>query len=171
MARAVALDKQAIQRRFERAAAYYDTFSPMQREMADRLVEAIDGEPLSILELGCGTGYLTALLRERFPDAAIEAVDFAPAMIARAGERVPNVRFITYDIEEIALEPEWYDLIVSSATVQWLTEPERTIANLAGSLDADGELQLSTFGPRTFWELDEVLGELGCERGLSLLPA
>jgi malonyl-CoA O-methyltransferase len=171
MAAALALDKQAIQRRFERAAACYDIFSPMQREMADRLVEAIECEPLSILELGCGTGYLTALLRERFPEAAIEAVDFAPAMIARASERVPDIRFVTCDIEELVLEPERYDLIVSSATVQWLTEPELTIANLAGSLDAKGELHLTTFGPRTFWELDEVLGELGCERGLSLLSA
>ena len=171
MAPALTLDKQAIQRRFERAADAYDTFSVVQRAMADNLVASIECDPLSILELGCGTGYLTALLRDRFRDAAIEAVDFAPAMIARASERVPNVRFVVADIEELELEPEWYDLIVSSATVQWLAEPEQTIARLAGSLDKPGELHLTTFGPRTFWELDEVLGELGCERGLSLLPA
>ena len=168
MAPALALDKQAIRRRFERAAAYYDTFSVVQREMAVRLVGAVQGEPVSILELGCGTGYLTALLRRRFPEAEIEAVDFAPAMIERARERVPDARFLVCDIEELELEPERYDLIVSSATVQWLTEPERTFARLAAALRSPGELQLSTFGPRTFWELDEVLGELGCERGLSL---
>ena len=171
MKRALRLDKQAIQRRFERAANAYDTFSVVQRAMADRLVESVERDPLSILELGCGTGYLTALLRERFTDAAIDAVDFAPAMIARASERVPNVRFVVADIEELELEPEWYDLIVSSATFQWLAEPEQTIARLAGSLDRRGELHFTSFGPRTFWELDEVLGELGCERGLSLLPA
>ena len=49
--------------------------------------------------------------------------------------------------------------------------PERTLARLADSLSAQGELQLATFGPRTFWELDQVLGELGCERGLNLPPA
>ena len=93
------LDKQAIQRRFERAADAYDTFSVVQRAMADGLVEGIEREPLSILELGCGTGYLTALLRRRFPEATIEAVDFAPSMIARARERVPSVRFVVADIE------------------------------------------------------------------------
>jgi malonyl-CoA O-methyltransferase len=171
VAPALTLDKQAIQRRFERAAAYYDTFSVVQREMAERLVENVRRRPLSILELGCGTGYLTALLRSRFPEAAIEAVDFAPAMIARAYVRVPNARYIARDIEELELEPDCYDLIVSSATVQWLADPERTFTRLVAALDRPGEVQLTTFGPRTFWELDEVLGELGCERGLSLLTA
>jgi malonyl-CoA O-methyltransferase len=167
----VSLDKQAIQRRFERAAASYDTFSVVQREMADSLLETIRREPLSILELGCGTGYLTALLRRRFAQAAIEAVDFAPAMIARAAERVPGARFLVCDIEELELEPESYDLIVSSATVQWLADPEQTFARLAAALDRHGELHVATFGPRTFWELDEVLADLGCDRGLNLLSA
>ena len=171
MAPVLALDKQAIRRRFERAADAYDTFNVIQREMADLLVESVEREPLSILELGCGTGYLTALLHKRFPQAEIEAVDFAPAMVARARERVPGARFVVFDIEELEPERERYDLIASSATVQWLAEPELTLSRLTDSLDRDGELHLTTFGPRTFWELDEVLAELGCERGLRLLSA
>ena len=166
-----AFDKEAIRRRFERAAAYYDIFSVVQRGMAERLVERIEREPSSILDLGCGTGYLTELLSKRFPWAQITAVDFAPAMIELARKRVPDALFLACDIEELELEPASYDLIVSNATIQWLTEPERTLARLAGSLARPGELQLATFGPRTFWELDEVLRELGCERGLNLPPA
>jgi malonyl-CoA O-methyltransferase len=171
MAPVLALDKQAIRRRFERAADAYDTFNVVQREMADVLVEKVEREPLSILELGCGTGYLTALLHKRFPQAEIEAVDFAPAMVARARQRVPDAHFVVCDIEELEREHERYDLIASSATVQWLAEPELTLGRLSDSLGRDGELHLTTFGPRTFWELDEVLGELGCERGLHLLSA
>jgi malonyl-CoA O-methyltransferase len=173
MASVLTLDKQAIQRRFERAADAYDTFNVIQREMADLLVEQVEREPHSILELGCGTGYLTALLHKRFPQAEIEAVDFAPAMIERARRRVPSASFVVCDIEELEPEPEpeRYDLIASSATVQWLVEPELTLSRLTNSLDSNGELQLTTFGPRTFWELDEVLAELGCERGLRLLSA
>ncbi len=171
MALTLTLDKQAIRRRFERAAAAYDIFSVVQRGMAERLVEQIEREPSSILDLGCGTGYLTALLHRRFPQAQIDAVDFAPAMIEQARARVPDADYLTCDIEELELEPGSYDLIASNATIQWLTEPEQTMARLAESLSARGELQLATFGPRTFWELDEVLGELGCERGLNLLSA
>jgi len=52
VAPALTLDKQAIQRRFERAADAYDTFSVVQRAMADRLVESDERDPHSILELG-----------------------------------------------------------------------------------------------------------------------
>jgi malonyl-CoA O-methyltransferase len=169
MAGALTLDKQAIRRRFERAAATYDEHSRLQRRMAERLLASIARRPLSILELGCGTGYLTSLLRERFPQAAIEAVDFSPAMIARARERVPNVSFLAADIEELEPEPEWYDLIVSNASVQWLSEPEGTLARLAESLEKKGQVCLTTFGPGTFRELDQVLAELGHERGLRML--
>jgi malonyl-CoA O-methyltransferase len=162
------LDKQAIRRRFDRAADCYDVFSVVQRGMADRLVAGVEGEPSSILDLGCGTGYLTALLERRFPDARLEAVDFSRAMIARARERVPEATFVVCDIEELELEPESYDLIASSATFQWLTEPEETMRLLAASLARDGAMHVTTFGPRTFWELDQVLAELGCERGLEL---
>jgi malonyl-CoA O-methyltransferase len=165
------LDKQAIRRRFDRAAECYDVFSVVQRGMADRLVGEIEGEPHSILELGCGTGYLTALLEHRFPRARIEAVDFAPAMVERARDRVPSADFVVRDIEELELEPEGSDLIASSATFQWLTEPEATTRRLAASLARGGQMHVTTFGPRTFWELDEVLAELGCERGLELVPA
>ncbi|MGA9761856.1 MAG: methyltransferase domain-containing protein [Gaiellaceae bacterium] len=170
MALAVTLDKEAIRRRFDRAAAAYDIFSVVQRGMARRLAEGIEREPGSILDLGCGTGFLTALLAKRFPQARLVAVDFAPAMIELARKRVPSARFLARDIEELEPEPAGYDLIVSNATIQWLTEPERTLARLVESLSPKGELQLATFGPRTFWELDHVLAELGCERGLSLPP-
>ena len=171
MAPVLTLDKDAIRRRFERAADSYDIFSVVQRGMADRLVAGIEREPSSILDLGCGTGYLTALLGKRFPAAQIVAVDFAPAMIELARRRVPGARFLAQDIEELEPEPGSYDLIASNATVQWLAEPERTLTRLADSLAPDGELQIATFGPRTFWELDQVLAELGCERGLRLPSA
>ncbi len=177
MAERLILDKQAIRRRFDRAATAYDGHSPIQEEMAQQLVDSIAGDgapqPSRILELGCGTGHLTARLRDRFPQASVDAVDFAPAMIAITRERVPGARLITADIEELAASPasplreQDYDLIASSATFQWLADPAATLGGLAAALAPGGRLYVSTFGPRTFWELDAVLAELNEERGLS----
>ncbi|MGZ4399040.1 MAG: methyltransferase domain-containing protein, partial [Gaiellaceae bacterium] len=103
MAAPLRIDKQAVRRRFEHAAAAYDEHSRLQRRMAAELAGMVEVEPVEVLEVGCGTGRLTQCLRERFPGAAIVAVDFAAAMLERARRRVPDARFLLADIEEL----EW----------------------------------------------------------------
>jgi malonyl-CoA O-methyltransferase len=171
MAAQLRIDKAAVRRRFERAAAGYDEHARLQSAMAAELLPLIEGEPAAVLELGCGTGRLTACLRERFGGAAIEAVDFAAAMIERARERVPSVRYRLADVEQLEWPPASFDLVISNATAQWLAEPARTLARLAASLRPSGQLLLSSFGPRTFNELDALLAELGHDRGMRLRDA
>ena len=161
------LDKERIRRSFERAATTYDAYARVQTELAHVLAAHIEDPPGSILELGCGTGTLTAHLRERFPAARLVAVDFAPAMAARTRERVPDAEVLVADIDALALE-ERFDLTISSATIQWLAAPEHTLPRLAAGCD---RLLLGTFGPRTFWELDAAFAELGLERGFPLRSA
>jgi malonyl-CoA O-methyltransferase len=168
LAEQVRIDKEAVRRRFDRAAPVYDEHTALQQAMASELARWVEREPADVLELGCGTGQLTGRLRERFPAAAIEAVDFAPGMLERARERVPSVRYTLGDIEELDWRPGSFDLVISNATVQWLTEPAATLARLAASLRPSGQLLLSSFGPRTFHELDTLLRELGHDRGLHL---
>jgi malonyl-CoA O-methyltransferase len=146
------LDKDKIRRNFERAAATYDAHASVQHRLALELAERIDGESATILELGCGTGALTAQLRARFPAARIVAVDFSPAMAARAQALVPDAEVVVADIEELELDRR-FDLTVSAATIQWLADPGATLARIAAASD---RLLLGTFGPRTFWQLREV---------------
>jgi malonyl-CoA O-methyltransferase len=156
------LDKEQIRRSFERAAPTYDAHAIVQQRLALSLAARIDGAPASILELGSGTGTLTAHLEARFPDARIVAVDFAPAMAERTRAAAPGAEVLVADIEELDLA-ERFELTVSSATVQWLADPVATLARLPTD-----RLLVGTFGPRTFWELDVVFEELGAERGFPL---
>ena len=73
-----------------------------------------------VLELGCGTGDLLAALAPD-PDGSL-GVDFAPAMVERARERHPGLRFEAADVE--ALEPEGrvFDAIVASDLVGHLED-------------------------------------------------
>jgi malonyl-CoA O-methyltransferase len=139
----------------------------MQNRLALALAGRIDAAPDSILEIGCGTGTLTAELRARFPQARIVAIDFAPAMAERTRALVPDADVRVADVERLDLA-ERFDLTVSSATIQWLAEPERTLSRL---VRASRRILLGTFGPRTFWELDAVFTELGAERGFPLRSA
>lgn len=156
------IDKAAVASRFNRSAATYDEHCRVQRIMAGRLAARLEASthPARILELGCGTGYLTRVLAARFPRADILAVDFAARMVDQARQRVPaRVDLAVADAETAELPNDGFDLIVSNATIQWFESPGRTLARLAGRLRPGGVMLHSTFGPQTFAELRAVLGE------------
>lgn len=72
---------------------------------------------MTIVHLGCGTGYYTAILAEAAgPEASITAVEIEPDMAARADDALapwPQVQVIAGDGAHIALPPA--DLVVASA--------------------------------------------------------
>lgn len=167
----VNIDKAAVASRFNRSAETYDDHCRVQRVMADRLVAGLQGfaPPDRVLELGCGTGYLTGLLASRFPASDILALDFAGRMVEVARGRLKGfpVELDVADAETAVFEPESFDLICSNATIQWFDTPAETLERLAAALRPGGRMVHSTFGPGTFGELRKVVGA----PGLPLRPA
>ena len=154
------IDKEKLKRRFSRNAKHYSKYASVQKKMGDMLVKKLVDEHLCfkrILEIGCGTGYVTQALAEHFPAAAITAVDIAPGMIEhiKSTLQYDNVEFICGDIEEMTLNGK-YDLIISNATFQWFNHLDKTLVKLAKLLDKNGVLCFSTFGQNTFIELYEA---------------
>lgn len=99
--------------------------------------------PQRILDLGCGSGALTATLLNLYPSAQILGIDSSPEMLADAFPRsVPGrLRFEEGDCS--TFEPqEPYDIIVSNAVFQWLDAPLPVVTRLAGSLTKGGVLAL-----------------------------
>ena len=108
----------------------------------------------SLLDIGCGTGNYTQLLRNKFPDAVIKAVDICDKMIEVAQNKLKNskIEFIVDDAETMILT-ENFDLITSNACFQWFDELDNTIAKYKNLLTEDGIILFSTFGPSTYNEL------------------
>ncbi|ADU75246.1 malonyl-CoA O-methyltransferase [Acetivibrio thermocellus AD2] len=151
------IDKKILQMHFSRNAKNYDAYAKVQKKMANTLLDMLDLDSknrLDILDVGCGTGYLTKLLLDRWPDARITAIDIAPGMIEYARDRFneSNVEFACLDIEEAELNQK-YDLVISNATFQWFNDLGGTVNKLVQSLKSDGVLAFSTFGHMTFSEL------------------
>ncbi len=81
------LDKQRLRASFERAAETYDDVAVLQRTIADRLLERLDVvklKPAVVLDVGCGTGYVTRALARRYPRAQRLALDIAESMVRHA---------------------------------------------------------------------------------------
>ncbi|WP_088185413.1 methyltransferase domain-containing protein [Sphingobium sp. Z007] len=147
--------KQRISDAFGAAAAHYDDHAGPQR-LAARLVADLaqrqkpDGVT-RILEIGCGTGFLTRDIQARWPSAELVATDISPAMLEQAASHgLVAGRFMTMDGEAPCFQGPWFDLILSSLAFQWFDDLGGAIARLAGLLRPGGSLIVSTMGQGSF---------------------
>lgn len=150
-------DHQAqVAARFSSAARVYDKEARLQRRVALQLLKQIpDGVPCSrILDVGCGSGRLTELVRRRWPQAAITAVDLAPGMIEVARERLGDagIEWRVADAATLTL-PEPCDLVVSSSMLHWLRPFDRGIAQVASMVRRGGHLAAALMLEGTLAEL------------------
>lgn len=105
------------------------------------LVARVPIEPRTIADLGCGPGHLSAVLRGRWPDAAILGVDSSPEMIAQAQREASDGR-TTYVLDDLATwQPERpVDLVISNAAFQWVPDQHAVIRRLREHIAPGGVL-------------------------------
>ena len=158
--------RMSIRRAFDRAAASYDGAAALQREVARRLADRLDGAleslcrlPGRALDLGSGTGYGEALLRRALQGAELLELDISPAMlkIARARRGAENpCGAVCGDLEHLPLAAGCVDLAWSSLALQWVGDGRLAFAEICRCLSPGGVLLFSTLGPRSLWELGQA---------------
>jgi trans-aconitate 2-methyltransferase len=166
--------------------AQYLRFSDERlRPALDLLAQVPLVAPRRVVDLGCGAGNVTAILRRRFPEADVLGVDGSAAMLAKARDAAPDCRFeqgdfATWQPGEGEAAP---DLIYSNAALHWVGGHETLFPRLAGSLAPGGVLavqmpamhdaplrrlqnEVAAFGP---WA--EHLRDAGFARAILAAPA
>jgi trans-aconitate 2-methyltransferase len=122
-------------------AVSYDRISDLQlawgKEVADRL--DLRGDEV-ILDAGCGTGRVTAILADRVPRGRVIGVDASPSMIERAGD-VPGLdaELIVSDLLTLEL-PEQVDVVFSNATFHWIADHDALFGRIFRLLRPGGRL-------------------------------
>jgi len=148
-----------IKRAFDATASRYDA----QRkwiipEMEDYYSAAVwaaeckNPRP-AILDIGAGTGLLSALMIQKFPDAHLTLVDLSESMLSMARERFANrkdVRYITGNYSTVDFAGQ-YDLICSALSIHHLehADKQRLYKKIHDALNPGG----------MFVNADQVLGE------------
>lgn len=101
-------------------------------------------EGMRVIDLGCGTGELTARLAERLPGSDVLGIDSSAEMLKRAAECArPGLRFEQRTIEEVAADPAMagaWDLVFTHAALQWLDDHEGLIPKLLSMVKPGGQL-------------------------------
>lgn len=130
-------------------ATTYDQISAPQQSWAREQLERLQlrGDEL-VLDAGCGSGKVTAMLVEMVPDGHVYAVDVAPSMVEHTKQALGDrVTASCQDLTELSL-PEQVDAIFSNATFHWIPDHPKLFAALAAALKPGGQLvaQCGGFG-------------------------
>jgi tRNA (cmo5U34)-methyltransferase len=152
------------------AEEFYDSFSsqyteaikrcvPRYEEMLRLLLRYIPSTfaPRRILELGCGTGNLTAMIAHKYPDSTLVAVDFSGETLAECKRRLNNplITFLQEHFETLSFAKSSFDLVISSISIHHLsdTDKNRLFHNVFQWLTDDG---IFTFADQFRGETDEA---------------
>lgn len=108
------------------------------RVMAD-VVESVVGPEPRVLDLACGTGTITARVRERLPKAETVGVDLDPALLAIARGTFAGEEAVTWVAADLR-DPRWterlphraFDAVLTATALHWLRDDE--LASLYGVL-------------------------------------
>jgi trans-aconitate methyltransferase len=90
-----------------------------------------------ILDIGCGTGTLTAQLAERC--AYVLGIDSSPEMIEKARGQFPHIDFQVVDALALPYDHEW-DVAFSNAVFHWILDHDRLLDKIQRSLKPSGIL-------------------------------
>ena len=144
---------------FERIAAVYESLRTTDEAPVRRIRQLLPDRPVTGLDVGCGTGRYSRLLRGLLPDGSLlVGSDISAAMLAqfkvRSGGRVPGVVPLVSASEELPLRAASLDLVTAFNCVHHF-DLGRFLAAVARVLQPDGRLFIYTRTPqqnaRTIW--------------------
>src|SRR5260221_1646563 len=101
----------------------------------------------TIYDLGCGTGHLTRILADTFPNSKVIGIDSSPEMLAEARREFPTLGWQQADISSWRpVAPP--DVIYTNAALQWVPDHETLLPSLLNKLRPGGVMAMQV--PRHF---------------------
>ena len=127
------------------------------------LLHPRDGE--RILDLGCGTGQLTAEIA--VSGVQVVGLDSSPEMLGQARQNYPNLKFVLADATSFRFD-EPFDAVFSNAALHWVKNAEAAVQSIAAALRPGGRF-IAEFGGKgnirsILAALDVVFGAAAEER-------
>ncbi|MGC8520309.1 MAG: malonyl-ACP O-methyltransferase BioC [Steroidobacteraceae bacterium] len=162
-----ALQRADVRSAFDRAGASYEAAALLQSSVGEELLARLEPfafTPAVVLDLGAGTGRLSALLKRRYRKARVIALDLAPGMLREAARHQRVLRrfqCVCADAGRMPLRAGSVDVVFSNLMLQWCDPPDAALAEVRRVLRPQGFFAFSTFGPDTLRELREAWDEDG----------
>lgn len=134
-----------------RSAATYNTVAQLPQTVGQRLLERLDYiviQPKTVVEIGCGTGYLLPFLRKKFIDSHIMGLDISLPTLAQAAPPV-----FCADAHQLPFPDHSLDLVCSVFMLEWSASLPALLQEIKRVLAPEGLFLFATLGPGTLMEL------------------
>ena len=152
----MSLDKLKIKHAFSNASNTYDGVAQLQRDVGQELLTQFLSKKLTgnVIDIGCGTGFLTQALLPDCENVNLIALDLALPMLRATREKlVDSVSYVCADAENLPFAKDSIDTLLSNVALQWCQPIDGALNELQRILNKDGTLIFSTFGSQTLCEL------------------
>jgi trans-aconitate 2-methyltransferase len=145
-------------------AEVYDRVSDPQFEWAQEVQERLSlrGDE-TVLDAGCGSGRVTAMLLDRLPNGRVIAIDGSASMVAKARETLGDRAEVREgDLAALELNEE-VDLVYSNAVFHWIPDHENLFRRLFAALRPGGRLIAQCGGSGNVASLTRAIAEVAAQ--------
>jgi len=143
------------QKFFDLWSRFYDaplvqriTYRPPQDAV---LAELRRVDSRAVLDMGCGTGLLTARIRDVQRPARIVGCDFSRGMLGEAARRDPDLAWVRGNALQLPFADGRFDAVVSTEAFHWFPDPERALGEFFRVLVPGGRLMIAFVNPPVEW--------------------
>ena len=150
---------------FSKISAEYERYATVQKSASYVLLNLLkikSGE--DVLDLGCGTGHITRLIR-KITKGKVVGIDPSDGMIREAITKSRGMG-IVYEVKS-AEEMDYYeefDVIFCNSTMQWFSDPEKALINCYNALRKGGRIGVQApakriYSPNFIKAISKVMGD------------
>ena len=139
---------------FDEQASYYDEDNTAPISKFPKICYPIVIEELksikfnSLLDLGCGTGALTKIIAQEFPEVKLSGLDLSDKMIQEAQKKqIPNSKFVIGDGENLPYENNSFDALICVLSIHHHPNSDKTLAEMQRVLKPNGTLIICEMDP------------------------
>ncbi len=146
-----------IQQSFNRAANTYDDSAHAQKHAGFHLaslLKASQRHANHLLDIGCGTGFMTEHVASQYQYHSFHAIDIASALLNKAKVQTQSsIQFYQMDFDALSDTSSHYDVIYSNMALQWSRDLPALLNTIYKLLQRNGTLSFSLPLTGTFTEL------------------